>query len=491
MKKLKHINDEAPHPKRIAGDNLLDFTTQYDELLPVSDDPIIRFYVTMIKVYLGLYEGKLDVEQALRIVETQKKNPEFVKFATNPVLIPIDEEFKNKIIENLKTIKRYGVVSVDAIRSAYTFAFLTKPVQISNIAIKVIKQLCKDPLITNKEIARRLGVSAQRVSQVIRDLKPQTHLRFTCHIDTSAFGLNWIVIFFTLREDADWSVIYDAFATFPFTKYIYKTSLSGIGYTTFIIPGDESNLATFISEVKKIAPLIFSDFNIHIQVGQGTNTNIDLFQNGKWLLPEEVKDSNGVFKAYAECGYFGNKGIDRHMTARDFFVASELKIDYRATTAEIQKRIASHGIESNQQQISRSLNKLKRKKIVKPYITFTNIGLNSNFCFEIICEEEAREIVLHLLALVPKSTYFVTDKGFIAWIQSPSEHQVEYYSRFMQLERDPGIKSMKSIMTVTLTGSRAITDMIDGWVYTKRGWTVRQSRLQLAEHIMQYLDGAS
>lgn len=462
------------------------FETSYDSLFPESNDPAIQFYVDMMRIYLGIYEGKINFEQALRAVEELKKNPEYVKFPTNPAILPINEEFKNRIVDNLRSIQKYNLVTVDSIRSAYTFAFLMQTMKMNEVDVNVLKYLIDHPLAPNIKIAQELGLSARTVARTLKNLRERNRLRFTCLVDVSTFGIDWVIVFFSMRDESEWPIIDNVLSSFPLSKYVLKTALSPIGYASFLIPGGKQNLNLFVKELSKLASSYFDYHSIHVQKGQGTNVNMSLYTAGAWKFPTILHD----FANYMEIDnndrvpmYIENRGILRGLNLNDFYIASHLKVNFRASSNEIQTTLSIHDIVTTRVQISRSIRKMARNGVIHPYTVFTNIGLTANFAFEITCNEETTGIILRALTHTPKSTYFVSDRGIVAWIQAPSEHQVEYYKLFRSLEKNLQVDSLQSIMTVTRSGSRSMIDLIRGWIYTRQGWTIPKEMLKITDYL--------
>ncbi len=485
MKNNRTHQDESFNNSIYSGMSI-QFETSYDNLFPSSDDPAIQFYIDMMRIYLGIYEGKINFEQALRAVEELKRNPEFVKFPTNPAVLPINEEFKNRIIDNLQSIQKYNLVTVDSIRSAYTFAFLMQTMNMNEVDVNVLRYLVDNPLAPNNKIAREFGLAAKTVARALKSLRERNRLRFTCLVDASTFGINWVVLFFSMRDEAEWPIIDTVLASFPFTKYVLKTAMSGIGYASFLIPGDKSNLSTFLSGIKRLTSSYFDYCSIHVQTAQGTGVNMSLYGAGAWKFPTILHD----FANYLEIEtnkrmpmHIENQGVIRGLSVNDFYIASHLKINYRASSGEIQTALSIHDKTMTPVQISRSIRKLTKTGIVHPYIVFTNIGLTAHFAFEMVCNEKTRDMIIRALSYTPKSTYFVSDRGIVAWIQAPSEHQVEYYKLFRSLEQNQYVDSMQSIMTVTRSGSRSMIDLIAGWTFTKQGWTVSKDMLMITDYL--------
>ena len=70
------------------------FRTPFDDLIPKLEDQQAQFYLDAIRIYLGLCEGTITMEIALKAVDILKDNPEYTAYPTNPTLISINQRYK-------------------------------------------------------------------------------------------------------------------------------------------------------------------------------------------------------------------------------------------------------------------------------------------------------------------------------------------------------------------------------------------------------------
>ncbi len=465
---------------------LPEISTPYDDLIPSVEDSSSRFYLEAIRLYLALCAGTVSFEDAKRVVEHLKENPEFAKSPTDPTVVPVNERFMKKIIDNLKTLKKYNLHTSDSIKSAYSFAFLNEDASINDKDFQILSCLADSPLATANAIARTLGFAPKTVSTSLLRLRERHAVRFSCLFDNTAFGIQSVVLFFKLAEGIDWANVETGLAEFPFTRSILKTAISDLGYASFMFPGGEEELTILRSSASRLAGKVLDYVSMHVQSSTGVGSNLSLYENGAWSLSEAVRHPFEV--APVE----GNKiplyglsceGRKKEFQRVDFAIASELRTDCRAAPETISQNLRIKGWDVDPRQITSSTHRLIERRVILPYMVLAGIGLTANFCFEIVCKPDWTERIMSLMPLVPAAVYLVSSRGVVFWIQVPSQHQVEYYQYFRSLERMPGVESVLPIMTLVQKGSRSMLDLVRHWKAEKDFWYVEPEDLDLASYL--------
>ena len=260
----------------------VDIDTPYDDLFPESAEPSVQFYLDAMRIYLGICSGAVTMDDALKAVEILKMNPEFVAYPTNPTIIPINETFKNKVLENLKTLSKFNLLTRDSVRSAYTFAFLIEETPITQTDFDVLKVLAINPTITLVKASEALHMAPRTVARALERLRDRHFVRYSAILDYSAFNIQSAMLFFTLREDIDWSEVEQGFLEYRFTKSVLKTTMTDLGYASFMIPNRERNLPTFHESIRAISKTYFDYSSLHYQTGSGARSNLSLFKKGNW-----------------------------------------------------------------------------------------------------------------------------------------------------------------------------------------------------------------
>jgi DNA-binding Lrp family transcriptional regulator len=461
----------------------LDITTPYDDIIPIASEPDARFYIDAMRIYLGLYEGTISMEEAIRASISLKENPEFAKYPVNPTVIPLNEDYKNRIISNLETLKKFNLLTKDSVKSAFTFALLTPETPISNVDLQVLHVLEKDPMITLVKAAETIGATSRTIARSIDRLERTIFFRTTALMDMTAFGAYPFILFFTLAEGVEWETVEDGLALFPLTKNILKTSMTDLGYASFLIPGPKENLATFRSQVKNISQILFDYSSLHQQEASGTDTNLSLYQDGQWAYSEvasnlaegEILPRDDERINVLEC-----KDWVEGLTERDFIVASEYRDALRDPPRVFLKKLHAADWNFDSKQVMQSVRKSHSRNLILPFIFFRGVGLSTNFCFEIVCDETWRKRIMLAVTHFPSATYFLSPRGIIIWTQVPSNQQVEYYQAFRSLEDCNGVDSVQPIMTIFLKGSRSELDFTQRWKFGSNGWTCDRSLLDFA-----------
>ncbi len=466
-------------------DILSQIHTPFDDIIPVVDDPTSKFYIDAMRIYLALSSGTLSFEDALEASELLKNNPEFARHPTNPVQVPINDVFAKKIIENLKTIKKFNLVTPDSVRSAYSFVFLVQDAPISSVDLTTLTHLVQNPLSSITNIAKQCDLSPRTVSRSIDRLRERHYVRFSAFLDYSAWGVNTILLFFSPRTDVDWPSLEDELIAFPFIKTMLKTSMAETGYISFNVPGDKEKVKEFLGGIKKISGDVFDYTSIHHEVSIGGGANISLFRNGEWQFPQELASLLTSFDTPASVSELTRvvaSGLHKEFTQADFEIASLAKLSSRASPSDLLLWLERRNIDTNPKKIATTLRKLYSKGLMKPYTDFS-IGLSSNYCFEIVCNQEWRSHIISVLSLLPYVIFLESPRGLILWITSPGNHQVEYYQLFRALEQQQGVESVQSIMTIRAKGSRSILDLSGNWIYSRGHFSVPSESLDISKYI--------
>ncbi len=481
MRECSHPGDKAVCAGE--GSSHTAFSTPWDNLIPCVSEPSVRFYLDAIRIYLALCAGTLTFEEAVREAELLKSNPEFSRFPTDPTLHPVSESIRDRILENLRVLRKYDLFTTESVRSAYSFGFMTDGAPVDRLTLAVLKALVRAPLIHAGVIRRTVGACAKAVSRRMDILRERNTLRFTALVDTSSFDVQSVLLFFSVRDEEQWMRFEQALSYYPFTKGILKTSLSPLGYVSFLIPGPVVNVSELMRSVDSLAPDVFDNYTLHLQRGLGASWNLELFEDGKWALPCDVTalmDATPPGAAEVTAVHrLSCTGPLRGLDVIDFAVASQLRVNSRMQAVEIHRLLRLRGLEVSERRAARSVNKLYRKRVVTPVVSFGGLGLSTNFCFEIICDPDWRGHIIERLPLLPSTVHFESHKGLVVWIQVPGEQQVEYYRMFRSLEAEPGVHSVQPIMTVRLKGSKSMLDIVRYWNSERRKWVVPRVALDL------------
>ncbi|MDF1538814.1 MAG: winged helix-turn-helix transcriptional regulator [Candidatus Thorarchaeota archaeon] len=467
---------------------LAQIQTPFDDILPKVEDTTAQFYLDTMRLYLALSSGTVSYETALEAVKHLKKNPEFARSPINPTRLPINKYFTNRIIENLRTLRKFNLVIKDSIKSACSFAFLVQDNPISPVDFSTLSVLVDHPRLSFAQIAEISGLAPRTVSRSIKRLTERHTTRYRALLDYSAWRVNTVIVFFTPREGIDWQSVEDELTTFPFVKTMLKTVMTELGYVSVNIPGNQNNVRAFLDSIKILSKSLFEYVSIHRQLASSVERNLSLYKNGNWTFPEEVKllledPKLPVPEIPRNTVYW--RGPQKGLTEEDFVLASIAKLDARAPHADIAKALERRSINIDSKRVATRLRKLIDRNILMPYVGFA-LGLTSDFCFEIVCNSEWIDRIQSILPFFPHVTSFVSPRGVILWPSVPGPHQVEYYQMLRSLEEQSGVSSVQSIMTITQKGSRSILDLANSWKYTKNGYTAPPEALDLTRYLSDY-----
>jgi hypothetical protein len=425
------------------------------------------------------------MEDAKQAVEELKENPEFSRSPTNPTLLPIGESYRSKLLDNLKTLKKFNLLTTDSLRSAYSFAFMVQETPIQPSDLKVLSYFADHPFTTLVKAAENLSVAPKTVSRSLDRLGDRNGLRFHSFLDQAAFNLQTVMVFFIPGDDSEWELVEKALYSFPFTKTLLKTSMTDLGYISVVLPNSSECLRVFYESIKALSTTVFDYMSIHPQMGTGASSNISLYQGGKWSFPEEfasliyedgVKNPDGLHILWST-------EYKPDLTKADFYIGAEMKLDVRASPSKISEGLRYRGIEVDSRKAAQSMKKLQNEDLLLPYVSFAGTGLSANFCFEIVCDDEWKTRLVAAIGKIPTSIYYLSSRGIILWIQVPSYHQVDYYKILRTLEEELGVKSVQPIMTIKQVGSRTVLDLVRNLTYGRRGWSGDPLEFDLAAHV--------
>ncbi len=474
LKRTQHRTGDTTRNLDSERRGPLDFSTPFDDDIPQVEDPPVKFYIDAMRIYLGLYSNALSMDDALDAAESLKENPEFARTPINPVLVPMNEEYKNKLLANLQTLKKLNLITKDSVKSAYSFSFLIPDAAVSESDLSVLRILAKNPLIPLIDAGNLLGVNPRTVARSIERLESRNLMRFGTQIDSSAFGLQSVILFFTLAEGVEWDEIEQGFSVFPFTRNILKTTMTDLGYLSFLIPGPSSNYNIFRQHIEDISPILFDYSSYHTQEAFGSDTALTHFDGQRWSYPAQINDTlNGEMDSEeTQPRLIQCKSIRKGFTLTDYLVSLEHRLGARNPPRILSRNLRVKGYDIDPKQAASSFRKINQQDLMLSFISIANIGLPTNLCFEIVCNSHWKHQVLAATKYIPHSFYFVSSRGIIIWAQVPSNQQVEYYQLFRSLEENAGVKSVQPIMTLLQRGSRTEFTLVRNWKYGKEGWTV-------------------
>ena len=489
---LKRLKKSSPRAKeasreRDSEQGIRDFYTPYDDVIPSSNEVTTKFYLDIVRIYFGLCSGTVSLDDASIAARELRTNPEYTKNPIDPTLLPINEEYKHRLLDNLKTLSKYNLVTTDAVKSAFSFAFLDETTPISTTDLAVLGYFSKNPLETLVSSGEGLDLSPKTIARSLRRLNEKFGVRFGCHLDSTAFGIQSALLFFTLMPDVEWPQVENALALFPFTNGIMKTTMTDLGYATFLIPGGNRGMAAFRASVAPLKGVMFDYMQLHIQKGMGSYFNLSLYEEGNWAFPSDLKS------AFEEEHFPQDVGPTRHLecsglrkgfTPKDFLVASEYKKDARAPPGIISQGLRIRGWDIDTRHVSQSIQKLHTKRVTLPFIVYGGLGLSANFCFEILCNDKWKKQILSVLPTLANVMYYSSNKGILLWVQVPSQQQVDYYQMFRSLEKKNGVKSVQSIMTIVQKGTRTMHELVHYWDYRRNQWSVPPEELNLGAYLL-------
>ncbi len=463
--------------------------TPFDSMIPEVEEPSAKFYIDAMRIYLALSSRTISFEEGIQAVQDLKKNPEFVRSPTDPTQMPINEFYTNKILENLKTLKKFNLVNRDSVRSAYSFVFISQSVPIQELDLNTLQYLIDSPRNSITNIAKTLGIAPRTVTRSLDRLRDRHMLRPHAYLDNTPWGVNTMMLFFTPREGTDWGEVEEKLLFFPYVKTILKTTMTNLGYVSFIVPGYTENNRVLANSIKSVSASLFDYASIHEETAVGASRNLSLYKDGQWRFPESAKlllEDESIPTPNKNRDVLPCSGLMKTLTPTDYRIGLVGKSASRTTPSRLVSVLANKGVQVDAKRVTMTLRKLYEKRLMMPYMVF-DLGLNSDFCFEIVCNSEWRDRISGILPLLPYTMSFMSPRGIVVWASVPGSQQVEYYQMFRALEEHSGVKSVQSIMTIVMKGSRNISDLVESWRFTKNGYTVRPEELNLASFLSEFL----
>jgi hypothetical protein len=459
-------------------------TTPYDDVIPSVEDPAAKFYTDVFRIYLGLYSNSITMDEAVIASEELKENPEFARHPVNPTYYAINAVYFDKAIENLRTLNKYKMFTPDAIRSALSFAFLIDFAPVPYNDLHVLKHLALEPLATGRRMSSIIGIAQNTALAAIERLKQKNNIRFSCHDDNTAFGLERILVFFELRRSSDWQMLENIFVSYPFMKVFSKPVNANVGYVGFAIPSDVLSIQK--SSIRSVLGPYFKRLSIHNLETIGSTSNLSLFDGNDWNYPEQLESclENGEFpNQTGQIKRMEFKGLLDNLRPLDFAVSSHLVLDSRRGPKELCSVLRRKGWDVSRGQVANSFRKTFEKELILPFLYTPGIGLPANFCFEIICDSKRSEQILSALSLTPITVYSISDRGLIIWVSMPGQHQADYYNQIANLVNLSDVESVQPIITVGRRGSRGIMDMVKQCEWKGGRWTTLRDVVDFESYI--------
>ncbi len=463
----------------------INIETPYDDLFPQVTEPSVQFYLDAMRIYLGMCAGSISMDEAVKAVDLLKTNPEYVAYPTNPTFVPISEVFKNKVLDNLKTLSKFNLLTRDSVRSAYTFAFLIEEAPITSTDFSVLKVLAIDPTISLVKASEILQMAPRTIARALDRIRDRHFVRFSAILDYTAFNIQSAMLFFTLKEDIKWAEVEESFSEYGFTKSLLKTTMTDLGYVSFMIPNRERNLSTFQDSIRAVSKTYFDYSSLHYQTGSGVKSNLSLFDDGKWNLArvvespfEEAIQEVEKFPVLLMC-----RGVQPDFGQIELAVGTQLQLNVRAPPSMISKNLTPHGWDISARRVSQVIHKLYNRSLILPYTVLASLGLTSNFCFEIVCNDSWRDRILSTIVTFPWTMYYLSARGIIVWTSVPAYHQVEYYQVFRALQQMSGVEMVQPIMTISQRGSRSTIDLTRNWEYEDGVWNVKPEEVDLRQYL--------
>ncbi|MFX1484434.1 MAG: hypothetical protein ACFFCP_14740 [Promethearchaeota archaeon] len=427
------------------------------------------------------------MEAAIKAADILKENPEYITTPTNPAIIPINERFKSRILENLKTLKKFNLITRDSIRSAYNFAFLTEESPISKTDYELLCLFSRESDVSLIDASKKLGMTPRTIARSLQRLKERHGIRFSGLLDYTAFNLQSAILFFTLREGIDWTAVEKIVTEYPFTKSILKTTMTDLGYITFLIPNITQTSQVFQRSVRDFSSEFLDYASLHYQTATGTKSNLDLLVNNNWILPASLSGdtmdltTNTSVKSSAPLIHCG--GVKEEFSQLDLAIAAEIQSDSRAGPSKIASSLQMRSIEVDPRRVALVDRKLRDNNLFLPSIYFGGLGLSSNFCFEIICNETWIKRIMTIVSQFPWAMYYLSSRGIIVWTTSPGVHQVDYYQMFRTLEQNPDVEKVHPIMTITQGGSRSMMDLTRNLIYASGRWSIDEEDVDITNYL--------
>jgi DNA-binding Lrp family transcriptional regulator len=378
-------------------------------------------------------------------------------------------------LDNLKTLNKFNLITRDSIKSAYSFAFLSEEGPISATDYEALLLFTKHPEISLVDASKELGITPRTIARSIHRLKERYAVRFSALVDYSAFNLQSIMLFFTLQEGASWTTVEQCFAKYPFTKSILKTTMTDLGYVTFLIPNIDDTREVFQRSIREFSTEFFEYASLHYQTEVGTASNLSLLVDNKWTLPSylvngkvDLSTSISEIPPLIQCA--GTRG---DFNQSDLAVATQIQSDIRAGPSKVSSNLLIRNIDIDARQVAQVDRKLRDNDLILPYVLFGGLGLPSNFCFEIICNDKWKHRILPLVAQFPWVMYYLSNRGVVIWTMTPGSHQVDYYQMFRTLEQNQGVDLVHPIMTISQGGSRSMMDLTRNLSYVSGVWSIQ------------------
>ena len=240
-----------------------------------------------------------------------------------------------------------------------------------------------------------------------------------------------------------------------------------------------------MNSIRRVSSDLLTYSCLHTQVRTGASSRLSIYDGSEWGYPSEIEQflTSDEISLEEPAAILDCKGWQEGFSAEDFVISDLLKLKIRITPSQLSQQLSLLGYNLEARQVANAIKKIRRKEILLPYVLYGGLGLTSNFCVEIVCEDFWRSKLISMTPLFPFSMHYESSKGVILWEQVPASQQVDYYQFFRSIEQMNGVESVHPIITVAQKGSRAAVDLTAYCRYGSRGWSTDPEILNLYDYI--------
>lgn len=400
-------------------------------------------------------------------------------FPADPFLLAKSEKYLERVCNNLQYLQKFGNPRPELYLSALEEDYRLEKTPIDPGLLSVLKYYVRHPLSSITKAARDLGKHRQTISASLKNLKEDYLFQVRGSQNHWVFGLRTFILFFNLDTISTSENLFQSLKHYPFLNIVNEDNFSGHHYITFQLPSDKGVIEQFERSVTQLAEDRFTFWCLHEGVAAGFSRDMSLLDGDGWAYPAVLVLHGSIPELPSSFRpTFSRNDVDSTYNPIDFLVSDTLGSDCRMSSSELAVYTG----------LSATTAQRRRKKLLAGGVTVPVAFWHQGFGHirvECECSKEMQRTILATALKVPMAAYYVTTKGIVLWLDVPLEHIGKYVSFYKSMFNSRKIVSHRLIVGKTWPTSRPRVDIVDGWNYGTRGYTIEG--LDINPDILDYL----
>jgi DNA-binding Lrp family transcriptional regulator len=340
------------------------------------------------------------------------------------------ERIYNSLLRRLRIILRFNITSYEKVTRDLLRGLVSEEAdRITGREIRLMTVLYQRPNTPQAQIAKELNVSLPTIRKDIKVLEEKIGLRFGNLVDWGRFKIRHYGIFFmTSGVDASRRLekIFNENMSTYLTTVNFDTSYQR-GFAGFRIPEQGKPTQLFLEQIEYLNENFFEVYQLHQVKQYYQSICFDHFDydTSTWLIEGDVS-TLGLLNFVRENWTILPKprGVSntlaRPFDQLDYYLASFLIGDGRASMNKLMDRLKAVGIHAPRTTISTRKNRLFKERTLEPFFAFGTPQLPFFITFAIRCEPYVAEQLAVAVAQMPQAWAQISNIGCVVNVSVPS-----------------------------------------------------------------------